>query len=97
MSEEIDLASCKVDEASGYVKLTSTLAVAEANVTKGKEELAKGAAKGVIGGFYKKRGEAKDVAGIWGEKEITSFDISDADSALAFSMAGAITAAALAF
>ncbi len=67
-----------------------------------KETLAKGGVKGVIGGFYMKRDaadETKAILGIHGQKEISSFDFSDrdVDGALAFTMAGAIAAAALAF
>ncbi len=76
------------------LKVTST----EELVTKEKESLAKGASKGTIGGFMSKEGsDGKSIYGIWGEKDIASFDFSEAAGAFAFSMAGAIAAAALAF
>ncbi len=97
--ETIDLTSCKVDKAGGSVTLDLKVTSTEELVKTEKESLAKGASKGTIGGFYKKRGAtegADNIKGIWGEKDIASFDFSEA-GAFAFSMAGAIAAAALAF
>ncbi len=68
-------------------------------VAKGKEGIDKQLTKGTIGGFYKKRAAKagdKDIKGIWGEKSV-DFEFSDESGAFAFSMAGAIAAAALAF
>ncbi len=99
MVETIDLKAAKADKSSGNCKLTATQATTEAGVKTAKEELAKDLTKGTIGGFYKKRaakeGDA-DIKGIWGEKSV-SFVWGESDAALAFSMAGAIAAAALAF
>lgn len=99
MPENIDLAAAELDKSSGNCKLTLQMAISEAGVKAAKEELAKHLTKGTIGGFYKKRaakeGDA-DIKGIWGEKSV-GFVFGDSDAALAFSMAGAIAAAALAF
>jgi len=100
MAESIDLAAAELDKSSGNCKLTLQMAITEAGVKAAKEELANDdQTKGTIGGFYKKRaaktGDA-DIKGIWGEKSV-SFVFGDSDAALAFSMAGAIAAAALAF
>ncbi len=99
MAESIDLAAAEVDKSSGNCKLTLQIATTEAGVKTTKEELAKDDTKGTIGGFYKKRAAKKgdaDIKGIWGEKSV-SFVWGESDAALAFSMAGAIAAAALAF
>ena len=99
MAESIDLAAAELDKSSGNCKLTLQMATTEAGVKAAKEELANDTSKGTIGGFYKKRaaktGDA-DIKGIWGEKSV-SFVFGESDAALAFSMAGAIAAAALAF
>lgn len=99
MAESIDLAAAELDKSSGNCKLTLQMATTEAGVKAAKEELANDTSKGTIGGFYKKRaaktGDA-DIKGIWGEKSV-SFVFGESDAALAFSMAGALAAAALAF
>ncbi len=100
MTASIDLASCQSDKTSGNVMIFEQQAQTEEGVKQAKEFLAKGEEKGVIGGFYKKRAATKgdpDVKGIYGEKTIDSFEFTDEAGAFAFSMAGAIAAAALAF
>ena len=100
MVEKIDLASCRSDKEGGKVMIHRTAATSEEAVTAAKEAMSKWDLKGTIGGFYRKRGEGEnsppDVKGIYGQKE-TSFSFTDVDGALAFSMAGALAAAALAF